>query len=143
MRRLWARSLWHHHPGVRTGSELSFGERAADMMRLAMGSWAFVGSFLAFMAIWAATKGFGVDVFPYILLNLFLSMLAGLQGAILLIAAKRADQVASEVAKHTLDNTDAQAEVLRQHAELLAQNTALTEQVAKLTTEIHERLPVA
>jgi len=42
------------------------------------------------------------DPYPFILLNLFLSMIAGLPGAILLISAKRADSISSEVALHTL-----------------------------------------
>ena len=33
---------WHKHPAVRTGSRLTFGERAADAMRNSMGSWPFV-----------------------------------------------------------------------------------------------------
>lgn len=40
------------------------------------------------------------DPHPYILQNLFLPMLAGLQGAILLIAAKRQDAIASATAQH-------------------------------------------
>jgi uncharacterized membrane protein len=40
----------------------------------------------------------GFDHYPFILLNLVLSCVAAMQGAILLIAAKRADQVASELA---------------------------------------------
>ena len=43
------------------------------------------------------------DVYPFILLNLMLSTLAGLQGAILLIAAKRADRIASELAAYHLE----------------------------------------
>jgi len=35
----------------------------------------------------------GFDPFPFILLNLLLSCLAAMQGAILLIAAKRQDQI--------------------------------------------------
>ena len=46
------------------------------------------------------------DPYPYILLNLFLSMLAGVQAAALLIAAKRSDAIASEIAVHTEKNTD-------------------------------------
>jgi uncharacterized membrane protein len=65
------------------------------------------------------------DPYPYILLNLFLSMLAALQGAIILISQKRADQIASEDAHHTLQNT----ELLKQ---LLEQNTELTKQVHQL-----------
>ena len=85
-------SHWHHQPGVRSGDRLTTGERAADLVRNGMGSWPFVFVFLAFMGIWAAFNGkHGFDPYLIILLNLFLSMIVGLQGAILLISAKRAD----------------------------------------------------
>ena len=45
-------------------------------------------------------------LYPYMLLNLFLSMLAGVQAAALLIAAKRADAISSEIVIHTEHNTD-------------------------------------
>jgi uncharacterized membrane protein len=48
----------------------------------------------------ALNRSAGFDPFPFILLNLVLSCLAALQGAILLIAAKRSDQIASELARH-------------------------------------------
>jgi uncharacterized membrane protein len=80
------------------------GERAADVLRNGMGSWKFVLSFLGFMALWAVLNavvlGNGWDPYPFILLNLILSMLAGLQGAILLIAAKRQDAIAAALAEH-------------------------------------------
>ena len=77
-------------------ANLNRGERAADIMRHGMGSGKFVGRFLGFMVVWAIlnTAMRGWDPHPFILLNLFLSMLAGLQGAILLIAAKRQDAIA-------------------------------------------------
>ncbi len=108
-------SFWHLHPGVRQREELSVGERAADRMRNIMGSWPFVFSFFAVMILWAATNTYflqrvihhkAFDPYPYILLNLFLSMLAGVQAAALLIAAKRTDSIASEIALHTVKNTD-------------------------------------
>ena len=75
-------SFWHHHPGVRSGEDLTLGERAADVVRNGMGSWPFVFVFLGIMAIWAGYNGnHGFDPYPFILLNLFLSLLAGLQGA--------------------------------------------------------------
>ncbi|MEI8338552.1 MAG: DUF1003 domain-containing protein [bacterium] len=87
--------------------KLTRGERAADSMRNRMGSWGFVFGFLIFMAIWAAMNTVAAikhwDVYPFILLNLFLSMLAGLQGAILLIAAKRADSISAAMAKHDFE----------------------------------------
>lgn len=125
---------WHLHPGVRTGDRLTVGERSADLMRNGMGSWPFVAVFLVSMAAWAALNGdHGFDPYPFILLNLFLSMIAGLQGAILLISAKREDSVNSEVAVHTLRNTD-------QLRRLIEANTALTETVARLSTEIHAHI---
>lgn len=85
---------------------LTPGERAADRMRNFMGSWRFVGGFVLFMAIWALINSSlhsAWDPYPFILLNLFLSMLAGLQGAILLIAAKRQDAIAAALAQHDLE----------------------------------------
>jgi uncharacterized membrane protein len=125
---------WRRHPGVRTGDSLTAGERAADYVRNGMGSWPFVFVFLGTMALWAAyNKGGGFDPYPFILLNLFLSMIAGLQGAILLISAKRADSISSEVAVHTLANTA----LLR---DMIEANTVLTESIAGLSTEIHEHV---
>lgn len=138
-------SHWHKHPGVRSGDQLSFGERAADRMRNAMGSWPFVFVFFGVMISWALVNTYFIehvlhhkafDPYPYILLNLFLSMLAGIQAAALLIAAKRADAISSEVAIHTSSNTD-------DIKTLIIENTALTEQMKKntdLLDEIHEHV---
>jgi uncharacterized membrane protein len=133
----WQRH-WHHHPAVRTGDQLTLGERAADHMRNGMGSWPFVFGFLAIMAVWAVANSVfylggsegqhGFDPYPYILLNLMLSMVAGLQGAILLIAAKRSDQVSSEVALSTYQNT--------------TQLTELLQKVDDLTQQIHHHICV-
>ncbi|MEO7374201.1 MAG: DUF1003 domain-containing protein [Terrimesophilobacter sp.] len=95
---------------------LTRGQRAADVMRNSMGSWTFVGGFVLFMAVWAfvnITLPRGAwDPYPFILLNLFLSMLAGLQGAILLIAAKRQDAIAAALAQHDYDtNISAKADI--------------------------------
>ena len=111
-------------------------------MRNTMGSWPFVFSFFGIMIIWAAVNTIlfahvlhhkAFDPYPYILLNLFLSMLAGVQAAALLIAAKRSDAVSSEIAMHTERNTD-------EIKTLIAENTALTVQMKKntdLLDEIH------
>ena len=115
---------WHVHPGVRSGEQLTLGERAADRMRNGMGSWGFVFGALGFLAIWMMFNGrHGFDPYPFILLNLILSCIAALQGAILLIAARRADQISSELAKHTLD--------------IDQENLSVTKMIAELTTQIH------
>ena len=114
-----------------------------------MGSWPFVFSFFGIMALWVIVNtvflqhilsGKAFDPYPYILLNLFLSMLAGVQAAALLIAAKRADAISSEIAIHTEHNTDDIKTLLDENKTLLAENTALTSQVKKntdLLDEIH------
>jgi uncharacterized membrane protein len=85
--------------------QLTPGQRAADRLRNGMGSWMFIAAFVLFMLAWAGVNLTAVawDPYPYILLNLFLSMLAGLQGAILLIAAKRQDAIAAALAQHDYD----------------------------------------
>jgi uncharacterized membrane protein len=137
--RAW-QSNWHKHPGVRSGNQLSFGERSADRMRNMMGSWPFVFCFFGVMIAWALVNTFIItkllhhkafDPYPYILLNLFLSMLAGVQAAALLIAAKRADAVSSEIAVHTEHNTD-------DIKVLIAENTALTAEVKRATDLLEE-----
>ena len=137
---------WQHHPGVRSGSDLTLGERAADRMRNMMGSWPFVFCFFGIMIAWAVANSVfylggahgkhGFDPYPYILLNLFLSMLAGVQAAALLIAAKRADAISSEIALHTEHNTD-------ELKDLVNDNTALTVEVKRntdLLEDIHRHL---
>ena len=116
---------------------LTAGERAADKLRNGMGSWGFVFSFIIFMALWAILNTTALvkhwDEYPFILLNLFLSMLAGLQGAILLIAAKRQDGISAAMAKHDYDtNVRAEKEV----KELMSIN----EQQLKLIQELIEML---
>jgi uncharacterized membrane protein len=136
---------WHRHPGVRSGDQLTLGERSADKMRNSMGSWGFVFGALGFLAVWMLyNRKSGFDPYPFILLNLVLSCLAAMQGAILLIAAKRSDQISSELAQHDYE-TDCQsnellstlqadfAELTRQHA---AQNVQLAEALALLRTVV-------
>ncbi|MEZ5233477.1 MAG: DUF1003 domain-containing protein [Acidimicrobiia bacterium] len=111
-RRSWVvrSGVWHRHPGVRKPAELTLGERAADKLRSGMGSWIFVFGALLFLAGWmVGNRNVGFDPYPFILLNLLLSCLAALQGAILLIAAKRSDQIASELAQHDFDTDTAAA----------------------------------
>ena len=119
---------WHRHPGVRTGAQLTRGERSADRMRNGMGSWAFVFAALVFLAVWMAANKtlLHFDPYPFILLNLVLSCVAALQGAILLIAAKRSDQVSSELAEHDFEQDTQSREMLdvltREFSELRSQH---------------------
>ncbi len=120
-------NVWHHHPGIRSGEQLTFGERAADRLRNSMGSWGFVFGALVFLAGWMlGNRNVGFDPYPFILLNLVLSCLAAMQGAILLIAAKRSDQISSELAVHDYQTNLESDEIVKQ--------------IHLLTRELHERV---
>jgi uncharacterized membrane protein len=140
---------WDRHPAVPTGDQLTRGERAADQMRNGLGSWSFVFWFMVALVVWVFINSVlkiggssqGFDPYPYILLNLFLSMMAGLQGAILLIAAKRSDQIASLLAQHDYETNKRALERIEalnhrledlatSNQQLLAQNTTILAKVA-------------
>src|SRR5215510_11651781 len=121
------RSLWHKHPGIKSQHNLTLGERAADRMRQGMGSWTFVFGALIFLAGWmAGNRNVGFDKYPFIHLNLILSCLAALQGAILLIAAKRSDQISSELARHDYE-TNVEAD-------------RIVKEILRLTEEVHAQV---
>ncbi len=138
MTKIWA-THWHKHPGVKTGKELTLGQRAADVMRNGMGSWTFIGLFLLAMFAWAGVNTWYLsrvanahefDPYPYILLNLMLSTMAGLQAAALLIAAKRADQISSELAMHDA-RTDDEAKAI------IAEVDRKVDEALDLVREVH------
>jgi len=118
---------------------LTRGERAADVLRNSMGSWRFVAGFVALMGIWAIVN-FALrdpwDPYPFILLNLFLSMLAGLQGAILLIAAKRQDAIAAAMAEHDFETDTVSRDWIEQ---LLAINREQLELIRRLQEQASGR----
>ncbi|MCU1574599.1 MAG: hypothetical protein JWO93_2681 [Micrococcaceae bacterium] len=105
-------------------------------MRNGMGSWPFVGGFIAFMVVWALINTLVLasrawDPYPYILLNLFLSMLAGLQGAILLIAAKRQDGIAAVMARHDYDTNVQSKEEIELLMDINRQQLAILRELQK------------
>jgi uncharacterized membrane protein len=101
-----------------------------------MGSWPFVFGALAFLAVWMYFNSDGAfDPFPFILLNLILSCVAALQGAILLIAAKREDQINSELAMHTYQIDQENLALTKQVHELSLKIEALTAEIHKAVTK--------
>ena len=103
----------------------TFGEKAADGMRLGMGTWTFLLIFAAILLVWISSGGFGSDPSPYFRLNLCLSALAGLQGSVLLIAAKRSDRIAAKLQEYDVRLDEASATQLEQHKIMLTELTLL------------------
>jgi len=71
----------------------SFGGRVADWIAQFAGSWKFIITFCFLMVVWITVnfilKGRAFDPYPFILLNLALSTMAGLQAPVILMAQNR------------------------------------------------------
>ena len=74
----------------------TFGQRLADRVAAFGGSWTFISLFAIVLVIWILLNSFillkysaSFDPYPYILLNLFLSMLAAIQAPIILMSQNR------------------------------------------------------
>ncbi|HET6861912.1 MAG TPA: DUF1003 domain-containing protein [Pyrinomonadaceae bacterium] len=89
----------------------TLGDRVADKVASFGGSWTFIFIYCTFLLIWIATNSFVLyryghgengaqfDPYPYILLNLMLSMTAALQAPIIMMSQNRAaakDRLAAE-----------------------------------------------
>ena len=75
--------------------DMTFGERIADRVASFGGSWTFIIIFSAAIIIYTAINiGLGRaawDPYPFILLNLFLSMLAAIQAPVIMMSQNRQD----------------------------------------------------
>jgi uncharacterized membrane protein len=73
----------------------TIGERIADVVAGFGGSWTFILSFLASLVVYASVnvylRGRAWDPYPFILLNLMLSMLAALQAPVIMMSQNRQD----------------------------------------------------
>lgn len=74
----------------------TFGERAADSIAKFGGSWTFILTFSVLMLIWAflnteilGPRHDAFDPYPYVFLNLILSMLAALQAPVIMMSQNR------------------------------------------------------
>lgn len=130
-------------------AKASYGERLADGIARVGGSWSFILGFIAFLIVWAlintvilVTGAF--DPYPFVFLNLILSMLAAIQAPIIMMSQNRqTERDRFEAAKDYEVNLKAELEVLSLHQKIdmqvLTELTALREDVARLTAELAAR----
>jgi CRP/FNR family transcriptional regulator, cyclic AMP receptor protein len=75
--------------------EMTFGQRIADEVARFGGSWTFIMLFAAVLLIYTVVnivlRGKAWDPYPFILLNLFLSMLAAIQAPVIMMSQNRQD----------------------------------------------------
>ena len=76
-------------------TEATFGERLADSVARFGGSWSFIMSFAFVLIVYTTTNTLlrrsAWDPYPFILLNLFLSMLAAIQAPVIMMSQNRQD----------------------------------------------------
>jgi CRP/FNR family transcriptional regulator, cyclic AMP receptor protein len=78
-------------------AQLTFADRSADLIAEFGGSWKFIMASIVFLIFWVllntwllSDKGF--DPYPYVLLNLVLGMIVGLQAPIIMMSQNRQAQ---------------------------------------------------
>jgi len=85
----------NRNPNDLIETEATFGERIADQVARFGGSWAFIILFglvlIGYTSINIVLGGGAWDPYPFILLNLFLSMLAALQAPVIMMSQNRQD----------------------------------------------------
>ena len=102
-------------------AEGGLGGRLADNITRWAGSWTFILLFLGFLGLWALINtemlGKGAfDPYPFIFLNLILSMLAAIQAPVILMAANRQAARDRIDARHDYEvNLKAELEIMALH----------------------------
>jgi uncharacterized membrane protein len=128
--------------------QLTFGQRIADKVASFGGSWPFIGLFAAFLIIWVGLNVLLLfahkhpfDPFPYILLNLFLSMLAAIQAPVIMMSQNRQSAHDRLDARHDYEvNLKAEVEIVALHQKIDELRVQQWEALLQLQTEQIARL---
>lgn len=123
----------------------TLGQRAADLASKHIGSWSFLIAFNLFVAAWCSVNavlgGSAFDPYPYILLNLVFSWLAGVQAPVIMISQNRQEEVQRRlvediyhISQAVLAVVEVQRDTLADQAELLRILRESDERILKTLT---------
>jgi uncharacterized membrane protein len=124
--------------------EASFGQRAADAVARFGGSWTFIILFAIVLCGWVLLNSWllarngakGFDPYPYILLNLFLSMLASIQAPVILMSQNRQGEKDRVDARNDYEiNLKAELEIMALHEKMDALKVQQWEELISLQQE--------
>lgn len=109
------------------GRGQSFGDRLSDRVAAVGGSWGFIIAFSIFLVAWTALNtlvlaGHEFDPYPFIFLNLMLSMVAALQAPIIMMSQNRQaakDRLESRVDFETNAHAAAEIDLVHEKLDLL------------------------
>ncbi len=154
IRRILQRSHVSRNINKEFDEQLTLGQRMADRVAAFGGSWTFITIFGFILLAWVilnsvilAKRNAAFDPYPYILLNLFLSMMASVQAPIIMMSQNR------QAAKDRLDaahdyeiNLKAELEIASLHAKMdelrekqWAELVAMQQEQINLLTKLLEK----
>jgi uncharacterized membrane protein len=127
---------------VRCAGTLTFGQRLADKVAEFGGSWIFISLFCLFLVVWAglnlALAARAFDPYPFIFLNLMLSMLAAIQAPIIMMSQNRQAVRDRLDAAHDYEvNLKAEIEIMALHEKL---DALRTEQIRELLEKQQQQI---
>ena len=127
---------------------LSFGDRLADSIARVGGSWSFIIGFCGFLVCWVLVNSVllitgAFDPYPYIFLNLVLSMLAALQAPVIMMSQNRqAERDRFAASKDYEVNLKAEVELIALHHKvddvLLREISELRADLATLNRQLEQ-----
>ncbi|WP_275782927.1 DUF1003 domain-containing protein [Pararhizobium gei] len=115
------------------------GDRLADSIARVGGSWGFIIAFLTFLAVWTTANTIllsrtAFDPYPFIFLNLLLSMIAALQAPIIMMSQNRqATKDRFDAAKDYEVNLKSEVELISLHNKI---DTVLLREIAELRDDV-------
>ncbi len=123
----------------------TFGERMADRVAEFGGSWTFIMLFGAFLVAWALINtailsGSAFDPYPYIFLNLLLSMIAAIQAPIIMMSQNRQGKKDRDNAEHDYEvNLKSELEIMGLHEKF---DALRAEQITRLLAYQAEQMEI-
>lgn len=133
---------------------LTFGQRLADQIALFGGSWTFIIIFVSLLLLWmllnsSIVKSFltPFDPYPFIFLNLVLSMLAALQAPVIMMSQSRYAAKDRAAAEHDYEvNLKAELEIMALHQKIdtlreqqWMELISMQQQQIEMLTKLHEK----
>ncbi len=142
------RSVTARNAPPELSANMTFGQRLADRVAAVGGSWNFIIAFGVVLVVWVAANslvlaGVGLrpfDPYPFIFLNLLLSMLAALQAPVIMMSQNRQAAKDRVAAQHDYEiNLKAELEIMGLHEKLDGLRTReladmMAQQIALLQT---------
>jgi len=130
-------------PSLRLRAQTSLGERVADIVARLGGSWTFISLFVGFLLAWilfnnVILRSRAFDPYPFIFLNLLLSMIAALQAPLIMMSQNRQSATDRQMAGHDYEvNLKAEIEIMALHEKL---DALRSEQLAGLLVKQQQQI---